>query len=67
MKILLEIDDTKGVHLLEVLKQLPNVSIQQLDNEPSLLDEVQEAIEELKLIKEGKKEAKDAQAFLDEL
>lgn len=68
MKILLDIKDNKALHLLEVLKSLPYVKTQQLtDSKAQLLSEIREAVEEMKLIKEGKKQARDAKDFLNEL
>jgi len=69
MKLLLEIDDEiKATHLLEVLKGLSYVKTEQIACEKAeLLRDIKAAVEELKLIKAGQKEAKDAEIFLDEL
>lgn len=68
MKVLLEIDDNKAHHLLEVLKSLPYVETKELTSEKAkLLTELWEATEEMADIKKGKKQAKDAEEFLDEL
>ncbi|MBC9796730.1 hypothetical protein [Sinomicrobium weinanense] len=68
MKILLDIKDNKALHLLEVLKGLSYVKTKQLtDSKAQLMSEVREAVEEMKLIREGKKKARDAEEFLNEL
>jgi len=68
MKILLDIKDTQGLHLLEVLKNLPFVRTTTLtDAKANALKEVREAVEELKLVLTRKKEARNAEDFLNEL
>lgn len=68
MKVLLEIKDNKAQHLLEVLKGLPYVKAKQLtDAKAQLMSEIREAVEEMKQIKAGKKQARDAEDFLNEL
>ena len=68
MKVLLDIQDKKAFHLLEVLKSLPYVKIKELTEEKAqLMSEIKEAVEEMKLIKAGKKEARNAEDFLNEL
>ncbi|MEB2783657.1 hypothetical protein [Algoriphagus persicinus] len=68
MKVLLDIQDNKASMLLNALKALPYVKTKQLTGEKAeLLSELNEAVEELKLILEGKKEARDAEEFLSEL
>lgn len=68
MKVLLDIKDNKALHLMEVLKSLPYVRAKALTNEKALLlEEIKEAVEEMKLISEGKKQARNAEDFLNEL
>lgn len=68
MKILLDIPDNKAIHLLEVLKSIPYLKTQQLtDEKAQLMSEIREAVENLKLVKEGKLEARPAKELLDEL
>lgn len=68
MKILLDIKDNKALHLLEVLKGLPYVKTKQLiDTKTQRMSEIREAVEEMKLIRAGKKQARDAEDFLNEL
>jgi hypothetical protein len=68
MKVLLDIKDSKAIHLMEVLKSLPYVKTKQLtDEEALLLSEIKEAVENLKLVREGKLEARPAKELLDEL
>jgi hypothetical protein len=68
MKVLLDIKDNKATHLLEVLKGLSYVKATTISNEKALLmEEIKEAVEELKLIRTGKKKARNAEDFLNEL
>ena len=68
MKILLDIKDSQAIHLMEVLKSLPYVKAKQLtEAKAQLMSEIREAVEELKLIREGKKQARNAEDFLNEL
>lgn len=68
MKILLDIKDDKALHLLEVLKGLSYVKTKQLtDAKAQLMSEIRQAVEEMKEIRAGKKQARDAEDFLNEL
>jgi hypothetical protein len=68
MKVLLDIPDHKAASLLDVLRSIPHVKAKTLTNEKAtLLEEIKEAVEEVKLIKAGKKKARDADDFLHEL
>ena len=68
MRVLLDIKDNKALHLLEVLKSLPYVKTTTLSDEKALLmEEIKEAVEELNLVKVGKKKARNAMDFLNEL
>jgi len=68
MKVLLDIKDNKAIHLLEVLKGLPYVKTKTISNEKALLiEEFKEAAEEMKLIRAGKKTARNLDDFLNEL
>jgi len=64
----LDIKDSKAVHLLEVLKSLPYVKTTQLtDEKAELMSDIREAVEELKLIRQGKLKGIPARDLLDEL
>lgn len=68
MRVLLDIKDGKALHLVEVLKSLPYVKTVTLSDEKALLmEEIKEAVEELKLIKQGKLQGIPAKQMLDEL
>ena len=67
MKVLLDIEDDKASSLLEVLRGLPYVTTEEVDERKELINEIKEAVEELNLIKAGKKEARDIEDFLNEL
>ncbi len=68
MKVLLDIQDDKAQSLLEVLNGLPYVKTKPLtDAKAQLMDEIREAVENLKLVREGKLKARPAKDLLDEL
>ena len=68
MKVLLDIPDNKASSLLEVLKSISYVKTKQLtDTKALLMEEMREAVEEMKLIRAGKKKARKAEDFLNEL
>ena len=67
MKILLEIKDEKAVHILEVLKSIPYVKAKLIsDAKANLISDLKEAVEEMKQIHAGKKQAKNTEDFLNE-
>jgi hypothetical protein len=68
MKVLLEIKNDKAASLLEVLRGLPYVKALPLTKEKALLlAELKEAVEEMKLIKAGKRKGRRLEELLDEL
>lgn len=68
MKVVLDIPDNKAASLLEVLKGLSYVRVKPItDSKAQLMIEIKEAVEEIKLIKLGKKKARNAEDFLNEL
>ncbi|MDB5013836.1 MAG: hypothetical protein JWQ25_2038 [Daejeonella sp.] len=68
MKVLLDIKDNKAPSLLEVLRGLPYVKTTTLtDSKALLMQEIKEAVEEIKLVRAGKKTARNADDFLNEL
>ncbi len=68
MRVLLDIKDDKATHLLEVLKGLSYVKTKTISEEKALLmEEIKEAVEELKLIKQGELKGIPAKQLLDEL
>jgi hypothetical protein len=68
MKVLLDIKDNKALHLMEVLKSLPYVKAKTISEEKALLiEEIKEAVEELKLISQGKLKGIPAKQLFDEL
>ena len=68
MKILLDIPDNKATSLMDVLKSISYVKAKQLtDAKALLMEEIREAVEEMKLIRAGKKKARNAEDFLNEL
>ena len=68
MKLLLDVKDDKALHLLEVLKGLPYVKTTPLtETKAQLMSEIREAVEEMKQIRAGKKQTRDAKDFLNEL
>ena len=68
MKVLLDIKDNKAVPLLQVLKSLSYVKAKQLTGEKALLmEEIKEAVENLKLVRKGKLKARPAKELLNKL
>ena len=68
MKVLLDIPDNKASSLMEVLKSISYLKAKQItDSKAQLMGEIREAVEEIKLIRAGKKKARNAEDFLNEL
>jgi len=68
MKILLDIPDNKASSLMDVLKSISYVKAKTLtDTKAQLMEEIREAVQEMKLIRAGKKKARNAEDFLNEL
>lgn len=68
MKILLDIPDNKSASLMDVLRSIHYVKAKPLTDEKALLlEEIREAVIEMKLIRAGKKKARNAEEFLNEL
>ena len=68
MRVLLDIKDDKALHLMEVLKGLSYVKTKTISDEKAvLIGEIKEAVEELKLIREGKLKGISARDLYNEL
>jgi hypothetical protein len=68
MKILLDIPDKKAASLLEVLNSISYEKVKPLtDSKAILIKEIREAVEEMKLIRAGKKKARSVEEFLNEI
>ena len=68
MHVLLDIKDSKALHLLEVLKSLPYVKTKTISEEKAqLMEEIKDAVDSLVLIKEGKLKPKSARDLYNEL
>ncbi|MBV8391288.1 MAG: hypothetical protein JO080_15895 [Mucilaginibacter sp.] len=68
MKVLLDIKDNKASSLLEVLNGLPYVKVKPISGEKALLiEEIKEAVENMKQVREGKQKGRSARELLDEL
>jgi hypothetical protein len=68
MKVLLEIKDNKAGFVMELLRSFSYVKAKPLtDTKAKLLEEMREAVDEMKLIRAGKKKARNAEDFLNEL
>lgn len=68
MKVLLDIKDEKALSLLDVLNSLSYVKATPIFDEKALLmEEIKEAVENLKLVKKGLLKARPAKELLDEL
>lgn len=68
MKILLEIPDNRAVSLMDVLRSISYVKAKPLtESKARLLSDIKDAVDEINLIKAGKKKARNAEDFLNEL
>ena len=68
MKILLDVRDDKAPHLIKILKELKFVKTTTISPAKALLlKEMKEAVNEINLIKRGKKKARKAENFLNGL
>lgn len=68
MKVLLDIKDKKAIHLMEVIKGFSYVKATPISNEKALLiEEIKDAVEQLKMVREGKLKARPAKELLNEL
>ncbi len=68
MKVLLDIKDNKASFVLELLKNFSFVKAKTLtSSKAQFLEELREAVEEVSLIKAGKKKTRNLEDFLNEL
>lgn len=68
MKVLLDIKDTKAEFVMELLKSLSFVKAKPLTpHKASVLEGVIEAVEEMKKVKTGDLEARNAEELFNEL
>ena len=69
MKLLLDINDNKAAFFMEVLKNFTFVkdAFPLSDAKANLMRDIREAVEELKLIREGKLKARNAEDLINEL
>lgn len=68
MKVLLDIRDNKAHFVMELLKSLSFVKAKELTPyKAEVLENIKEAVEEMKLIKKGKLKGKKAEDLFNEL
>ncbi|MCF8462195.1 MAG: hypothetical protein K9G46_15845 [Flavobacteriales bacterium] len=68
MKLLIDIKDNKAAFVMELLENLPFVKTQKLSSyKGDILSGLQDSIEEMNLIKEGKMKGIPAEDLLNEL
>ena len=68
IKVLSDIKDNKAPFVMEVLRNFPFVKTNTLTPAKALfMEELKEAVEEVNKIKAGKKKARNAEDFLNEL
>jgi len=66
--MLVEVKDSKAAFVKELLNSLSFVKAKTITPEKALLiEEIKEAVEEMKQIRVGKKKARNAEEFLNEL
>ncbi|MDQ6763523.1 MAG: hypothetical protein M3015_12965 [Bacteroidota bacterium] len=68
MKVLLDIKDSKASFVMELLQSLSFVKARPLStHRAKVLEDVKEAVEEMKLINEGKLKARNAEDLFHEI
>ncbi len=68
LKALLDIPENKASSLMDVLKSISCVKAKPLtDTKALLMEEIREAVEEMKLIRSGKMKARNVEDFLNKL
>ncbi|HET6556238.1 MAG TPA: hypothetical protein VFG54_02925 [Prolixibacteraceae bacterium] len=68
MKVLVDVKDSKASFFMELMHSFSYVKAKPLTNEKALLlEEIKEAVENVKLAKQGKLKAKPLNELLDEL
>ena len=68
MKVLLDIKDNKASSLMEVLRSISYVKATPLtDEKAQLMNEIRQAVEEMKLVRSGKLKARPVEDLLNEL
>jgi len=68
MKILVDIRDSKAAFVMELLSSLSFVKVQSItDEKAQLIEEIKEAVGNVKLAKQGKLKAKPLNELLNEL
>jgi len=68
MKVLLDIPDNRAASFMDVVNSIPYIKAKPLtDDKALLMEEIREAVQEMKLIRAGKKKARNAEDFLNEL
>lgn len=68
MKVILDIKDSKAAFVMELLSSLSFVKARPLSDENAVLvDEIKEAVKDLKLVRQGKLKARPARDLINEL
>ena len=68
MKVILDIKDNKAAFVMELLSSLSFVKAKPLSDENAVLvEEIKEAVEELKLVRKGKLKARPARDLINDL
>ena len=68
MKLILEIKDNKAAFFMELLKNFSYVKAKPISDEKALLiGEIKEAVQNLKLVREGKLKARPAKDIITEI
>jgi hypothetical protein len=68
MKVLVDVNDSKGDFILELLNNFSFVTARPISPaKAQLLEEIKEAVENLNLVKQGKLKARPAKDLIDEL
>ena len=69
MKVLLEVNDNKVSFFMEIIKNFSFIKEAKTisDAKANLIQDIKDAVEEFKLVREGKLEARNAEDLINEL
>lgn len=68
MRVLLDIQDNRAPFIMQILQQFKGVKTKLISNEKALfIEDIKEAVEEMKLVKQGKLKTRPVEDLINEL
>lgn len=68
MRVLLDIQDNMAPFIMQILQQFKGVKAKMISNEKALfIEDIKEAVEEMKLVKQGKLKTRPVEDLINEL